>query len=419
MQRQEGENIGWTLGVESASPIASTGASSTGGSNPYFVSAQWSADGTTLIAHSSHQTISSLVLPADLLQSDRSSVRPLEPQASFTLPEPTQAVAVAPFFHLSEPSSQTVLVGCRDLPLQLYHAFPEEGHASPLAGYKLIRKETEQYITPSSLLWQYPGTHFVCGSADRLDMFDVSRYGSDGPVLTIPTIPSRRHISKGSGVGMKGTVSALSASPEGSNGESIIAAGTRTRWMGLYDLNRSDKVVANWDIAPAEKTFDLELGGRGIVQVAWSPCGRYLLINERHAKGLLVYDIRGTGQALSVLKGRLATTQQRLTCDVFPGDEYGGGGFETWAGTQDGSVLVWENVGMQQGSCEPSWSWKAHDSPIGSTLIHSSGSVAATCSGGWTHSSGSEEESAAESTSGIKVLAESSLKVWAVNASEE
>ncbi|KAL7786351.1 hypothetical protein V8C37DRAFT_392419 [Trichoderma ceciliae] len=397
----------------------------------FYTSAQWTGDGTSILALSSAQTVSSFILPADLLQ-PAGEPRHLDRQASIKLPEPTQTLASAPYFSLVSPSSQTFLVGCRDHPLHLYHAFPQLGDCAststledvasrPLYTYKLIRKESEQYITPASLLWEHPGTHFICGSANRIDLFDVSGHCSDGPTLTVPTIPSRRHISKGSGVGMKGTVAALAASPPADvNGHgSILAAGTWTRWMGTYDLHRTDRVVANWSIADAdEKSFRIRLGGQGIVQTAWSPCGRYLVVNERQADGLLVYDIRGTGQLLAVLTGRGSTTQQRLHFDIFPGET----GFEVWAGTQHGSVAVWEGVGMQNDAVEPTWSWKAHDSPVGSTIVHSSGSVAATCSGGWEYPQERDADAELTGTRAAvhdnlhhgRIFDESSLKIWSV-----
>lgn len=391
---------------------------SSSGSWDFYNSAQWTADGTSILVGSSAHTVSTFVLPDDLLESVET--RAIEPQSVTKLPEPTQTIVGAPYFSLTEPASQTFLVGCRDHPIQLYHAFPNEGHTAPLCNYKLIRRETEEYITPSSLIWQYPGTHFICGSTNRLDYFDINRPGSDGPVLTVPTIPSKR---QGAGMGMKGTVSALAASPPDSNGGSLIAAGTWTRWLGLYDLYRTDQAVSNWTVSNKVGMDDYaDVGGQGIVQVLWSPCGRYLIVNERQSEGLMVYDIRGTGQLLSVLKGRNALTQQKLHCDVFQADNNGRPSFEVWAGTQDGTVVVWENADTHEGTVEPSWDWKAHESPVGSTIVHSSGSVAATCSGGWAPPSAQDIDQKFGTTGRVSssqsVFYESSVKIWSIGAPE-
>lgn len=389
-------------------------------SQSFYSSAQWSADGTTILVGSSDYSVSSFILPDDLLQYGEGNVRQLEPQATTKLPEPTQTITPSPFFSLNSPETQVFLAGCRDHPIHLYHALAGQNHQAPLGSYKLIKQETEEYITPSSLIWPWPGTHFVCGSSNRIDYFDVTRAGSEGPVTTVPTIPSRRHIRKGSGVGMKGTVSALAASPPDTSGGCVIAAGTWTRWVGLYDFLRTDKVVANWSIANADKSeYQLDLGGQGIVQTIWSPCGRYLLLNERHSNGLLVYDVRVSGKLLSVLNGRPANSQQKLACDVFPAGSDDNSSFEVWAGSQDGSLLVWDDVGITDGIAEPSHQWDAHPSPIGSTIIHCSGTVAATCAGGWTHASdlnsADEGGTSPSDPSGTQSCGESSLKIWSID----
>ncbi|OAA60801.1 WD40 repeat-like-containing domain protein [Cordyceps fumosorosea ARSEF 2679] len=386
----------------------------------FYSSAQWTADGTSLLVGSSDSKVSTFVLPSNLLEAD--TVQPLQPQASIQLPEPSQCIVSAPYFSLSNPATQTFLVGSRDHPLQLYHAFPTGSEPAPLCMYKLMRHETEAYITPSSMLWPSPGTHFFCGSANRIDYFDVSRPGSDGPVHTIHTIPSKRHLLKGGGVGMKGTVSALSNSPADAPGSGIVAAGTWTRWMGLYDMNRADKAVANWSIADADlHEFGKSFGGQGIMQTRWSPCGRYLVINERHASGLLVYDIRGNGKLLTVLAGRDCSTQQRLTCDAF-GIAGDGPGFELWAGTESGSVKVWDEVGLHYGVVDPKWSWDAHEAPIGSTIVHPSGSVVASCAGAWCHPSEEDIDSTEGGTTGSSVkttiLDGSAIKLWSVTSQQ-
>lgn len=216
---------------------------------------------------------------------------------------------------------------------------------------------------------------------------------------------------------MKGTVSALCASPNDADGSSVIAAGTWTRWIGLYDFWRTDKVIANWSVAGAgdgSLPGSIDTAGRGVSQTLWSPCGRYLIINERNANSLLVYDIRVTGQLLSILTGRQADTQQRMHCDVFAGED---GGFEVWAGAQDGTVLAWTGVGLHSDyGAAPSWDWQGHGAPVGSTALHQSGSVVATCSGGWEHAAVDDGKGDAPlQKPGSTVLDESSLKVWSIS----
>lgn len=189
---------------------------------------------------------------------------------------------------------------------------------------------------------------------------------------------------------MRGTVASLSMPSSGweDRGMSLVAAGTWTRWVGIYDLLRAGECVSVWSVRNADEDLheyrrENGVGGNGIMQTIWSPCGRYLVINERKASGLLVYDVRVTGRLLCVLTGRDGDTNQRLSCDVYPAPN-GQSGFEVWAGTKDGRVLVWEGVGSQAGYVEPSWNWKGHESAVASTSMHRSGSVVATCAGEWT-----------------------------------
>jgi hypothetical protein len=383
----------------------------------------------------------------------------LTPHSTLALPEPTSASAPCPDFTLEHPPTQTLLTASKDHPIHLHHAFTPSASSSsdddhpppspslptqprPLASFNLIKHETEAYLPIASLIWPSPGTHFVAGTTNRIAVFDVSRPDalSSQPLLSIPTIPSTRHLSKGGGVGMRGTVSTLAAQPDasGAGGWGVVAAGTWTRNLGVYDLARAGECVATWSVAGAAAGEGGGVGGKGVVQTVWSPCGRYLVVNERGATGLLVYDLRGTHRLLACLEGRDGKTNQRLSCDVFAGSD-SVGGFEVWAGTKDGGVVVWEGVGNQEGGVAPSWDWKGHEAAVGSTALHMSGSVVATCSGSWevvdgdddsdsSDSSDSSDDSSDESESGASVrverrpqskvvVQETSLKVWRIGPS--
>jgi hypothetical protein len=224
---------------------------------------------------------------------------------------------------------------------------------------------------------------------------------------------------------MRGTVSALCVRRGEGSVAGLIAAGTWTRWVGLYDLLRAGQCVATWGVkgaAAGDERGGGGIGGSGILQTLWSPCGRYLVVNERKSRGLLVYDVRVTGRLLACLVGRDGDTNQRLSCDVYPGAE-GVGGFEVWAGTKNGSVMVWEGVGSREGYVERSWDWEGHESAVGSTAMHSCGSVVATCSGAWRvpdedeYGEGGADEVRARPLRPRTKIEESSLKIWSIKAS--
>jgi len=406
-----------------------------------------SADGTTLLTSSYGNRICSYVLPENLLEPKQEPAL-LRAQGTLIQAAASNAFAPCPYWALENPATQAVLVSSTDHPIQLHYAFPppsESGERAgslpvqppPIASFHLIKRETEAYLPIASLIWPAPGTHFVAGTTNRLAVFDVSRSDAmkSEPLLSIPTIPSTRHISKGNGIGMRGTVAALSAQVRGHGDLGLVAAGTWTRNMGLYDLQRSGECVATWNVSTA--ATEAGIGGGGVVQTVWSPCGRYLVVNERGASGLLVYDLRGTNQLLAHLNGRQSNRNQRLSCDVYPGTD-AIGGFEVWTGDRNGAVLVWEGVGNEAGGVPPSWDWQAHECPIGGAAMHMSGSVLATCSGAWkdaddstnSGSSGTDsddsgdnsdsEDSTSEPISTHEytpfVVRETTLKVWSIKS---
>ncbi|KAI1490983.1 hypothetical protein F5X96DRAFT_678705 [Biscogniauxia mediterranea] len=396
-------------------PAAARDSRGDGDIRAYFETAQWTADGTTLLTSSSSNEVSGYIVPADLL-SARPAPHALTPSARIPLPEPSSVLAGAPYFDLSSPWTHQVLVSAQDHPLQLFYLDPNTTTttAAASASYPLTKDpRSETLLAATSLVWPAPGTHFVAGARSLLARYDASRAG-DGPVSRIRTIPSERHLAKGGGVGMRGAVSALGHEPLGGR---LIAAGTWTRWVGLYDFGAGagEMCVATWSIASAAD-------GDGVTQTVWSPCGRYLVVAERTARAALVYDVRVTGRLLGWLAGREAACNQRIGCDVFPGQhDDDGGGFEVWSGSAGGAVRVWEGVGGREGAHAPAWGWRAHDrSAVGSACVHMSGSVVATCAGSWEFPDVEEEGGEGEGE-GEKRMPwmrrrnkESSLKIWSI-----
>ncbi|KAL1960417.1 hypothetical protein VTO42DRAFT_7716 [Malbranchea cinnamomea] len=339
----------------------------------YFKSAEWTADGTTVITNSADNNIRTYILPSDLLElDDQSNPHVLTPYHTTPSIEPVYAVASYPFFSLSDTTSTVLLSSVRDHPIRLTSAL----YPGLIASYSLISPTTEAFIAPHSILYPLSlgGTHFLTGSDSLICLFDVSRPGKDGPISRLPTIPSKRKKIVGGGVGMKGIVSTMADNPAG---DGILAAGTFTRHVGLYAAHGSGDTIATFSVAGTEA--DRHIGGTGITQVLWSPCGRYLFVVERKSDGILLYDIRVTGQLVGWLEGRKAMTNQRMNVDVFSGRN--GGPIELWAGGTDGIVRVWTNPSESVSEKKPVWEKHIHDDPISSVIVHPTGNVVATCSG--------------------------------------
>ncbi|KAJ5982997.1 hypothetical protein N7481_005096 [Penicillium waksmanii] len=343
---------------------------STPPSQNHFKSVEWSPDGTTLLTDSADHHIRTFILPPDLLES--SSPHELSPYSTLPSTEPTYATAIYPHFNLQDPSTTLLLSSVRDHPIRLSSALAP----SLVASYSLINPTTEAFITPHSII--YPktlgGTHFLTGSDSLICLFDVSRTGSSGPVSWMPTIPSKRKQMVGGGVGMKGIVSAMASNPLG---DGILAAGTFTRHVGLYSSNGAGESLGTFNVAKTEANRDI--GGRGVTQLLWSPCGRYLYIAERKSDGVLVYDIRVTGQMLGYLRGRKAFTNQRMKIDLVPSGE--DGSHEIWAGGTDGFMRVWKDPTYSVGRQDPDAEFRIHDDAVTSAVFHPMGTVMASCSG--------------------------------------
>jgi hypothetical protein len=339
------------------------------------------------------------------------------------LKEPVYAVAGYPFFTLSDPSTTVFLSSVRDHPIQLNSAL----YPGIISSYSLISPTTEAFITPHSIL--YPsslgGTKFLTGSDSLICLFDVSRPGKDGPVSMLPTIPSKRKKIVGGGVGMKGIVSSMAENPAG---DGILAAGTFTRHVGLYAAHGSGDTIATFSVADTDA--DQDIGGKGITQVLWSPCGRYLYVVERMSDGVLVYDIRVTGQLVGWLKGRKAVTNQRMKVDVVAGSESGPP--ELWAGGTDGVVRMWTDPSTASEGTMPAWEMQAHSSKssqrnpflgcatqdidgifildaVSSAVVHPMGGIIATCSGQKHFPDFGDE---VEVPSERKETSDNSLQIW-------
>ncbi|KAF2842136.1 hypothetical protein M501DRAFT_1054867 [Patellaria atrata CBS 101060] len=367
-----------------------------------FRSLQWSPDGTCLLTNSADNILRTFIVPPDLLSGVFHS---LTPYASHESPKPVYASASYPLFDLNRPETTLLLYSPARQPIRFIDAlrwFPaanntpshsyedDEAYTQPtssiIASYPLINPLTEEFLAPHSLIFTTDNSHFVAGTTSRLSMFDIN-YNGQGPIQTHPTIPSRRHIRKGNGVGMKGIISTLSISPA----TSILAAGTFSRWIGLYAAEGAGETVAVFPLPylHTSKTLIPEaeqgLPGTGVTQMKWSPCGRYLYVAERQSDAIIIYDIRVTGKRVGWLKGRNAFSPQRMGFDVISRGE----GHDVMAGGIDGKVRVWGNPGRGCVRYEDEITegvmrdveWEGHEDVVCAAVFHSCGSVLATASG--------------------------------------
>ncbi|KAM7198427.1 hypothetical protein V8F20_006188 [Naviculisporaceae sp. PSN 640] len=375
----------------------------------HFTSAQWSADGTTLFTTSSESRLSTYVLPADLLARDSTEPLTLRPQGTLVLAEGLGPIAPCPYFNIQDPSTQLVLTASREHPIHLYHPFQSDpasdAHQRPVTSYFQVNPMTEAYTQITAMIWPStptaPTSQFYTGSTStEISIFDIS--ASRKPINTIATTHKTARKQR---VGLRGAISTLSVQdPEcsyGYGGYGLLAAGTWTRAVGLYDLNRVPGCITSWGIPYNLKKWPSSFGsassaetdcgtGNGITQILFSPCGQYMVVNERCTSALLVYDVRETYQLVARLIGRRlgqGNASQKLQADVYPGNT-STGGFEVWSGTGDGGLVVWEDVGLKEGDVKPTWEKKGITDgfacAVSGTAMHRTGSVVATISGSWT-----------------------------------
>lgn len=282
--------------------------------------------------------------PPDLLE-ERDHEPLLDCYSELQFAEAVKALTTYPFFDLQDPSTTLLLCSVPDHPVRLHSALSHE----LVASYPFVNATTEAYISPHTLTFTVDGRSFVSGSKNLMAIFDVSRPG-EGPISLLPTASSR---NAGSSIGMKGIISALSIEPA----SNVLAAGTFSRHVGLYSANGQGESLGVFRVDGNEA--DRRIGGLGITQLMWSPCGRYLYIVERSSQGVMLYDIRKSGQLLSWIEGRNAETNQRLGIDLHD-SSHAGGGLEIWAGGLDGNIRIWRNTHCQQGSQPPDLDWPAH-----------------------------------------------------------
>ncbi|KAI4695743.1 hypothetical protein J4E81_006072 [Alternaria sp. BMP 2799] len=365
--------------------------------------AQLSPDGSCVFTSDYSRQLSVYPISNDILT--QTSPQPLAPYASLRSADPIWAFAVNPLFNLQDASSTTVLISRRDAYISLHNALwptlqkqNEDNQtpgpvdiSTPLASYKLINNLTEAVIAPLSLAYSATGTHFFAGSKDEISIFDLTE--TDKPIHTIRTIPAKRNKLKGGGRGFKGQISALSLSPPShTSHDGILAAGSRTRYIGIYDPIGGTEVT-HFSLPGTINGIKFRnenlqsVMGDGVTSLKWSPCGKYLYVAERTSDVLLIYDVRNLSLTLGYCAGRQALTRQKLGFDVWNAGQspydVEGVSHEVWAGGTDGKVRVWRDPYRREGAVQADEVVEVGDgkAPVVASLVHASGSLAVAACG--------------------------------------
>ncbi|KAI5820966.1 WD40-repeat-containing domain protein [Pyronema omphalodes] len=341
-----------------------------------FKSLQWTPDGTTLLTHSEDHGLRTFILPPDLLEPGQRSLKPYNTTFS---PSRIYSYLIHPHATLSSPGSMLYLCSPRDSLIRLHSLLGPD----MISSYRLEDPETEAHLTPHSLLIPSSSPHtFLAGTSNKISFFDLN-YSGSGPFEQIRTTPFKK--ASQTTYNMKGLIMAMAISTD-----AILAAGTNTRMVGLYDYEGSGKCIT---------TFEVEGRGGGVTGLHWSNCGAYLYVVERRSDVIKVYDVRSTWSMVGELRGYKGSGNQRIGVEVQPDGTVVSGG-------DDGVVRIWNGF-----DGEAVGGWRAHEDPVTCAAVHPGGAVVATCSGTrrgveWEDSSDSEEDEEEES------VWDNSLKIW-------
>ena len=363
-----------------------------------FQEAQISPDGTCVFTTDFARIFSVYPLDPNLGEEEEeeeqgsSVIRSLKPYAKCHSADPIWSFAVNPYFDAQNAYTTTVLISRRDQYINLHNSLwdvskwnDEEGGGGKshddtipqtpidisirLASYKLICSRTEAILAPLSMTYSHCGAFFHAGHRNAISTFDLTH--TDEPVSVIPTIPSARSKLKGGGCGFKGHISALAlSSPSNFAHTGVLAAGSRTRCVGLYDgrtggnsthfelpgtLGGKKQRLYHYNNNNSNYTTENNPPpGDGITHLKWSPNGTYLYIAERKSDSILIYDARNFSLALGYCAGRAAHTNQKLGFDVRAvEDVYGVAEHEVWAGGADGVLRVWRDPWKGEGARAP------------------------------------------------------------------
>jgi WD40 repeat protein len=214
-----------------------------------------------------------------------------------------------PFMTSTDPNSCIFVSTSRDQPVHLWDAYTGELRASYRAFDHL-----DELASAQSLAFNSTGTKLFAGFDRIIRFFDLSQPSRD--FRARPLSKTRR-----SRKGQRGLISTLHFNPDHSK---IYAAGSYAGTTCVYTEDEGEELLTLRDH-----------DGRGISQVKFSPCGRFLFTAARRDARIHCWDIRATTEILHTFN-RVADTNQRIEFDLHCGGRY------LATGSQTGRVTLYD-----------------------------------------------------------------------------
>ena len=214
-----------------------------------------------------------------------------------------------PFMSSADPTSCIFVSTSQDQPVHLWDAYTGELRATYRAFDHL-----DELTSAHSLAFNATGTKLFAGFDRMIRFFDLSQPSRD--FRARPLSKTRRSRN-----GQRGLISTLHFNPDHSK---IYAAGSYGGTTCVYTEDEGEELLTLCDH-----------DGRGISQVRFSPCGRFLYTTARRDARIHCWDIRATKEICHTFN-RVADTNQRLEFDLHCGGRY------LAAGSRTGRVMLYD-----------------------------------------------------------------------------
>ncbi|RLN89188.1 hypothetical protein BBJ28_00010468 [Nothophytophthora sp. Chile5] len=261
-----------------------------------------SPDGLCLLANSDDHVLRLFEMSGDQSQPHSSILQAREGGTVYDY-------AWYPFMSSANPSSCIFVSTSRDHPVHLWDAYTGALRASYRAFDHL-----DELASAQSVAFNATGDKLFAGFDRMIRFFDLSQPSRDFHAR--PLSKTRR-----SRKGQRGLISSLHFNPDFSK---IYAAGSYAGTTCVYTEDEGEELLTLRDH-----------DGRGISQVRFSPCGRFLYTAARRDPSIHCWDIRATNQILHTFH-RVADSNQRVEFDVHCGGKY------LATGSRSGRVLLYD-----------------------------------------------------------------------------